>query len=53
MAKEEKLEKAVKNFCLLSEEKQEYILGILQALVFAHTSSQIETFPFDSDQKVG
>lgn len=32
MTEEEKLEKMRKDFCLLSEEKQEYILGMLQAL---------------------
>ena len=31
----EKLEKMCKEFPLLTEEKQDYILGILQALVFA------------------
>jgi hypothetical protein len=36
MTKEEKLEKITKDFCLLSEEKQEYIIGMLQALVYAN-----------------
>jgi hypothetical protein len=36
----EKLEKICKAFPLLSEEKQDYILGILQALVFAHNAEQ-------------
>jgi hypothetical protein len=35
MTKEEKLEKIRNDFVLLSEEKQDYILGILQALAFA------------------
>jgi hypothetical protein len=35
----EKLEKICKTFPLLSEEKQDYILGILQALAFAHNAS--------------
>jgi hypothetical protein len=35
MTKEEKLEKMSKDFCSLSEEKQEYILGMLQALTYA------------------
>jgi hypothetical protein len=35
MTAEEKLEKASREFCSLSEEKQEYILGVLEALVFA------------------
>jgi hypothetical protein len=34
MTKEEKLEKITRDFCFLSEEKQEYILGMLQALVY-------------------
>jgi hypothetical protein len=34
MTKEEKLEKVCLDFGLLSEEKQEYVLGMLQALVF-------------------
>ena len=36
MTKEEKLEKITQNFSMLSEEKQDYILGVLQALIFAH-----------------
>jgi hypothetical protein len=36
MTKEEKLEKMRKDFCSLSEEKQEYILGMLQALVYVN-----------------
>ena len=35
----EKFEKMCKEFPLLSEEKQDYILGILQALVFANNTS--------------
>jgi hypothetical protein len=35
MTKEEKLKKITRDFCLLGEEKQEYILGMLQALVYA------------------
>ncbi|WP_157784200.1 hypothetical protein [Treponema primitia] len=35
MTKEEKLDKVCNAFSALSEEKQEYIIGILQALVFA------------------
>ena len=38
MNKDEKLEKVSKDFSLLSEEQQDYILGIIQALVFAKTS---------------
>lgn len=37
MTKEEKLNKACNDFSSLSEEKQDYILGILQALSFANS----------------
>ena len=37
MIHEEKLKKVCNDFSLLSEEQQDYILGILQALVFAKT----------------
>jgi len=39
MVKEEKLQKVCSEFSLLNEEQQDYILGILQALVFAKNSS--------------
>jgi len=39
MVSEEKLRKVCDDFSLLKEEQQEYILGILQALVFAQSSS--------------
>jgi hypothetical protein len=39
MNKEEKIAKVTKDFSLLPEEKQDYILGVLQALVFAHNSA--------------
>jgi len=39
MIQEEKLEKVCKNFSLLNEEQQDYILGILQALVFAKSTN--------------
>jgi len=35
MTKDEKLSKVVQDFSILPEEKQNYVLGILQALVFA------------------
>ena len=38
----EKLEKMCKEFPLLTEEKQDYILGILQALVFASNTPPSE-----------
>jgi len=55
MTKEEKLDKVNKDFSLLPEDKQDYILGVLQALAFAHdiSNKQIETVPFDSEQNTG
>jgi hypothetical protein len=41
MIQEEKLEKVCKNFSLLNEEQQDYILGILQALVFAKSTCNL------------
>jgi len=38
MVQEEKLKKVCNDFSLLDESQQDYILGILQALVFAKTS---------------
>ncbi|MDR2596104.1 MAG: hypothetical protein LBC76_02165 [Treponema sp.] len=38
MVNDEKLKKICDDFSLLSEEQQNYILGILQALVFANSS---------------
>jgi hypothetical protein len=38
MNKDEKLEKICKDFSMLKEEQQDYILGIMQALVFAKSS---------------
>jgi len=44
MNQDEKLEKVCKNFSILSEEQKDYILGILQALVFAkNTNNQPES----------
>ena len=39
MIHEEKLKKVCNDFSLLSEEQQDYILGILQALVFANAAN--------------
>jgi hypothetical protein len=39
---EEKLKKVCNDFSQLNEEQQDYILGIMQALVFAKNSSQSE-----------
>jgi len=43
MIKEEKIRKVCDDFSLLNEEQQDYILGILQALVFAKTVNQSES----------
>jgi len=47
MTKEEKLDKVNKDFSLLPEDKQDYILGVLQALAFAHDTAneQINAVP--------
>jgi len=38
MIQEEKLKKVCDDFSLLNEKQQEYILGVLQALVFAKST---------------
>jgi len=48
MNKEEKLEKICNDFSQLNDDQQDYILGILQALVFAKTvnnQSEAEKLP--------
>jgi len=46
MNHDEKLEKVCNDFSKLNEEQQNYILGILQALVFAkNTGSEPENSP--------
>jgi len=40
MKNDEKLEKICKDFSKLSEEQQDYILGIMQALVFAKSTNE-------------
>jgi len=40
---EEKLKKVCEDFSSLNEEQQDYILGIMQALVFAKNSGQTES----------
>ena len=39
MNKNEKIEKVCKDFSMLSNIQQDYILGIMQALVFSSTES--------------
>jgi hypothetical protein len=48
MTKEEKLNKVAKDFSVLSEDKQDYILGILQALVFANNEGKEKSEPANS-----
>jgi hypothetical protein len=43
MNKEDKLQKICNDFSLLNEKQQDYILGILQALVFAEISHNTPT----------
>ena len=47
MTKDEKLSKVLQDFSLLTEDKQNYVLGILQALVFA-SDSHIKAHPGDA-----
>jgi len=53
MIQEEKLKKVCDDFSLLKDEQQDYIMGILQALVFAKTTlsqpeaENSETAPHD------
>ena len=42
LTEKEKLQKICKAFPLLGEDKQDYILGIMQALVFAHSAAKKE-----------
>ncbi|MCL2720708.1 MAG: hypothetical protein FWD47_05155 [Treponema sp.] len=43
MNQDEKLEKVCNEFSKLNDEQQDYILGILQALVFAKTTGCSES----------
>ena len=56
MSKKEKLERVTDKFSLLPEEKQDYILGVLQALAFAHDRNsqdgQLESVSFDLEQNI-
>jgi hypothetical protein len=51
MTNEEKAHKAAKDFSTLPEDKQDYILGILQALVFAHNEDKAKTEPATTEVK--
>jgi hypothetical protein len=50
MIVDEKLDKVCKDFSSLSGEKQDYILGILQALVFANSLSAPAKHELSSDE---
>jgi len=56
VTKDEKLSKVVQDFSMLPEEKQNYVLGILQALVFAggerKEPAPAETRPKEADKNV-
>jgi hypothetical protein len=45
---EEKLKKICDDFSLLNEEQQNYILGIMQALVFAKNSNRPEPKKYEN-----
>jgi len=44
MTKNEKLSKVMRDFSLLPDEKQDYVLGILQALMFACYGQEKPTY---------
>jgi hypothetical protein len=54
MTKEEKIDKINRVFSLLSEEKQDYILGVIQALAYAHdmANQQDEAVLSDLEQTI-
>jgi hypothetical protein len=54
MIQEDKIKKVCSDFSLLNDEQQDYILGILQALVFAKNSGhQSENEKAESASKTG
>jgi len=44
MSEDEKLSKVARDFSMLPEEKQDYVLGILQALAFANEGREEAAF---------
>jgi hypothetical protein len=50
VTKEEKLDRVTRDFSVLPEEKQDYILGVLQALAFAYETANGEVVPLDLEQ---
>jgi len=55
MTKDEKLGKVMREFLMLPEEKQDYVLGILQALVFADCGREetvAEARPKEADETI-
>jgi hypothetical protein len=51
MTKEAKLGKAIRDFSALPEDKKDYILGILQAMVFACNEGKEKVETADSGAK--
>jgi hypothetical protein len=49
MTQEEKLDKVCRDFSSLNGEKQDYILGVLQALVFAKDEMRTN-WPIEADE---
>ena len=49
MTKKEKLDKVTRDFSVLPEEKQDYILGVLQALAYAYETNGGDV-PVDLEQ---
>ena len=56
MTKKDKIDKVINDFSLLPDAKQDYILGVLQALAFAHNQNsqekQLEIVLSDSGQNM-
>ena len=50
MVQEEKLEKIRTDFSKLSGEQQDYIIGIMQALVFANSTQDAKTETWDDSE---
>jgi hypothetical protein len=49
---DDKLKKVCNDFSILNEEQQEYVLGIMQALIFAqNTQDQADSSPASPVQK--
>jgi hypothetical protein len=53
VTQDEKLNKVIRDFSTLTEEKQDYVLGILQALVFASDEEKRSVCTEISNEDVG